>query len=182
MSKKLTQEEFIEKAKSIHGDRYDYSEVEYKNNRIPVKIKCNKCGKYFYQDLGNHISQKQGCPYCVVSKGENLIVDFLDKHHIIYEQQKKFKDCKDKACLPFDFYLPDYEMCIEYQGKQHYEEGFYFYTCLIKNKIKAQKAFEIVKYHDEIKRNYCYNHNIDLLEIRYDEDINTVLSKNLCID
>ena len=173
---------FIEKAKAIHGDRYDYSEVEYKNNRIPVKIKCNKCGKYFYQDLGNHITQKQGCPYCYASGGENIIVNFLDEHKIIYEVQKKFKDCKDKTYLRFDFYLPDYEMCIEYQGKQHYEEGFYFYTCLIKNKIKAKEAFEKVKYHDEIKREYCYNHNIYLLEIRYDEDINTILSKNLCID
>lgn len=173
---------FIEKAKAIHGDRYDYSEVEYKNNRTPVKIKCNKCGKYFYQDLGNHISQKQGCPYCYASGGENIIVNFLDKYKIIYESQKKFKDCKDKTYLRFDFYLPDYTMCIEYQGKQHYEEGFNFYMDFLKDSIKARKSFEDVKRRDQIKRDYCSSHNIDLVEIRYDEDIKQKLSEILCVE
>lgn len=173
---------FIEKAKAIHGDRYDYSEVEYKNNRTPVKIKCNKCGKYFYQDFGNHISQKQGCPYCYASGGENIIVNFLDKYKIIYEAQKKFKDCKDKTYLRFDFYLPDYTMCIEYQGKQHYEEGFNFYMDFLKDPIKARKSFEDVKRRDQIKRDYCSSHNIDLVEIRYDEDIKQKLSEILRVE
>ena len=55
--KKLTTEQFIEKAKSIHGNKYDYSSVEYKNIRTDVKIFCKKSQKYFYQLPANHLKK-----------------------------------------------------------------------------------------------------------------------------
>ena len=61
--KKLTTEQFIEKAKSIHGNKYDYSSVEYKNIRTDVKIFCKKSQKYFYQLPANHL-KKNGCKDC----------------------------------------------------------------------------------------------------------------------
>lgn len=170
---------FIEKAKKVHGDKYDYSEVEYKNNRVPVKIRCNKCGNYFYQNTGNHL-RGQGCPYCVISKGEESIANFLKFNKISYIQQRKFVGCKDKTYLPFDFYLPDYNVCIEFQGKQHYEEGFYFHLSYNKNDIeKATKQFKTITKHDQIKRDFCKRNNIALLEIRYDDNIQTKLENFL---
>lgn len=175
----LTKEKFIQLAQKVHGCKYNYSEIIYTNNRTPMKIKCNKCGKIFYQDSGNHLSG-QGCPYCVVSKGEMKIGEFLDKYNIKYEQQKVFKECKDKRALPFDFYLVDYNLCIEFNGKQHYKEGFSFYMSYNKgNHVKAQEQFNKTKLHDQIRKNYCVQNNIKLLEIRYDEDIEKVLTKVL---
>lgn len=57
----------------------------------------------------------------LISKGELEVKNWLEKHNIRYEFQKRFKNCKDKHSLPFDFYLPDYNAAIEYQGKQHFE-------------------------------------------------------------
>lgn len=63
MSKKLTQEEFIEKAKAIHGDKYDYSKVEYVNNHTKVCIICPEHGKYYVSPI-NHLYKRSKCPYC----------------------------------------------------------------------------------------------------------------------
>lgn len=71
----LTTEQFIERARSIHGDKYDYSETVYTTRDKKVNIKCRKHG-VFSQLAGNHINPKIkiGCPYCAgkkVYKGEN---------------------------------------------------------------------------------------------------------------
>ena len=174
----LNKEKFIEKAQKIHGNTYDYSEIEYINNRTPIK--CNKCGEYFYQDAGNHLSGKQGCPRCSSSKGELEIAKILKDHYINYIQQKVFKDCNDQRPLPFDFYLPDYNLCIEFQGKQHYEEGFSFYLSYNKGNVeKAQEQFEKTKLHDQIRRAFCKEKGIILLEIRFDENIYEKLDESL---
>ena len=65
--------EFIDKSKKIHGDRYDYSKVEYVNSKTHVKLKCNRCGFEFYVKPNNHISSKSGCPLCNKSMLENEI-------------------------------------------------------------------------------------------------------------
>lgn len=64
MSKKLTKEEFEEKAKKVHGDKYGYDKVVYEGNKIKVEIYCKKCKKYFWQAPSGHINLKQGCRIC----------------------------------------------------------------------------------------------------------------------
>lgn len=61
--RRLSAEEFITRAREVHGDRYDYSLVEYVNNSTPVKIICSEHG-VFEQTPGNHTSMKAGCPQC----------------------------------------------------------------------------------------------------------------------
>ena len=71
MSKKLTTEEFIQKAKQIHGNEYDYSKTQYMGGRINVCIICSKHGE-FWQRAGNHINKGYGCPKCKTEKVGNL--------------------------------------------------------------------------------------------------------------
>lgn len=102
------------------------------------------------------------CGKCCISKGEDKIKKALEDCNIKFEQQKRFKDCRDKNPLPFDFYLPDYNCCIEFDGKQHFhipnnEKS----TIFTEDKIK-----EIQK-HDKIKDLYCLNNNIKLIRISY---------------
>ena len=157
----LTTGQFIERAKRIHGNKYDYSKVNYVNNSTKVEIICPIHGS-FWQEPRNHIgSNRQGCPKCRASKGESQIRDLLDRYSIKYETEKSFPDLVDKGKLRFDFYLPDYNLCIEYQGKQHYKE-----TDLI-----SKEDFIEGQLRDKLKREYCFSHNIDLLEIRYNENI-----------
>lgn len=174
--KKLTQAEFIEKAKEIHNDIYDYSEVCYKNHRTKIKIRCKRCGILFEQKVNCHLNG-QGCPYCKQSKGELQIQAWLEKHTIIYEAQKRFKDCRDKNPLPFDFYLPCYNLCIEYQGRQHYKEGFDIFAKRYEDQEKAVQAFKKQQRRDRIKQKYCKINNILFLKIKYSQDIEKTLKQ-----
>ena len=84
-----------------------------------------------------------------------------------YEFQKRFEDCKDKKQLPFDFYLPDYNCCIEYDGRQHFQAIEYW---------GGEEVFQLTQFHDQIKNDYCKENNIRLIRIKYDEDVSEVLS------
>ena len=96
----------------------------YINNNTKIKHRCSN-GHIYLQTPSDHL-QGYGCPVCNESHGERFIRNYLDKNNIKYESQKRFKDLKDKTYLSYDFYLPNYNMLIEYQGKQHYEECNYF--------------------------------------------------------
>ena len=62
MARKTTQE-FVEQARQVHGDKFEYSEVEYINTHTPVKIKCKECGLVFPQEPSSHLAGR-GCPKC----------------------------------------------------------------------------------------------------------------------
>ena len=167
---KITTEEFIKKCIEIYGvDKYDYSLVVYINTETKVKIICKKHNTIFEQTPHNHL-RKHGCPICKESKGEKEIRKKLDLLKIKYITQKRFDGCKYKYKLPFDFYLQDYNCCIEFDGIQHFKP--------IK-KWGGTESLEITKIKDEIKTTYCFNNNIKLLRIRYDEIIEQKLNEFL---
>lgn len=163
-------EEFIEQCIKIHGNKYDYSKTKYFNSRTKVKIICKKHGG-FEQVSGGHLNGK-GCPVCKSSKGEKEIINWLMNNKFDFFKQKTFKDCYDKSKLRFDFYLPKQNVCIEYNGIQHYEtvsNNFFGGEIGLKNRKKK----------DKIKVEYCRNNNIKLLIIKYDEDVFDILNQTL---
>lgn len=152
---------FLQRCKDIHGDKYDYSLTEYKNSLTKVKVICKK-HRLFEISPDHHINRKQGCSICKESIGEKLISKYLDNNNVEYEREYIFNDCKNIKVLRYDFYIPKYNLCIEYNGIQHYQpiEHFGGVNTLINQKIK-----------DDIKVEYCKSKNIQLLIIRYDEVI-----------
>ena len=168
-----TTENFIEKANKKHGmGTYDYSKVKYINAYTKVEIICPKHGK-FSQMPSSHLNG-QGCPKCNKYKGEIVIRDFLTKYKMEFEEQKKFKGCKDKRELKFDFYLLKYNLCIEYDGIQHFEkvnwDGKY-------TDEKLEENLQSCKLRDQIKNEYCKNNKINLLRIKYNENIEEKLTE-----
>ena len=143
----------------------------YINALTPILHKCLIDGHEWYASPAN-ILYGTGCPKCNESKGEKNIGKWLNDNNIRYVSQKIFNDCKYIRPLPFDFYLPDYNICIEYNGMQHYKPINYF---------GGEINFEIQQKRDNIKRNYCKNNNIKLLEISYDKDIENELNNFLFI-
>jgi hypothetical protein len=157
----LTLERFIEQSKLVHDDRYDYSKVVYgSNNNDKVCIICKEHGE-FWQTPRGHLNEKQGCPKCKLSKGELTLERYLQKNNVMYESQKRFLDCKDKLPLPFDFYLPEVNICIEYDGQQHYR------TWNGKQTERYLLDFQKTRQHDEIKTNYCKENGIRLIRVSY---------------
>lgn len=119
------------------------------------------CGNYS-QVSSNAILQKatKSCG-CLLSSGEKKIQFILQKEQITFEVQKMFDGCvnpKTEAKLRFDFYLPDYNCCIEYDGEQHFRPVEYF---------GGQKAFEAAQYRDILKNKFCENNDIKLIRIPY---------------
>lgn len=116
------------------------------------------------------ILRGKGCPQCRESILEKKTRLWLDSHSISYERCKKFDYCIDQRQLSYDFYVPDHNLNIECQGIQHYEPVDYF---------GGEKAFEIQQRHDAIKRKYCVDNNIELLEIPYWENVENMLNNFL---
>lgn len=236
-------EEFIQKAKEVHNNKYDYSLVDYKNRQTKVKIicpthgvfeqtpashighksecpicaleerrknksinrwknikkeldfnnyeyidfdntfeptnikkkieiRCKKCGYAFSQNLYYHL-HGNGCPECgKKSYGERVINSFLEnkglKLNETFFREKKFKDLRSgkggNDYLRFDFYIPEKNTVIEYNGRQHYEEEKTFY--------KTHEEFEEAKRRDQLKKDYCKSKGIFELEIPHWESKN----------
>ena len=95
-----TTEQFIEKAIEKHGDKYDYSKVDYKGCFIKIIIICKKHGE-FLQTPDGHI-QGAGCSLCI-NKTEGKLYNEMQKYYPTIIQQFKQEWCKNKRCLPFDF-------------------------------------------------------------------------------
>lgn len=171
-STRITQEEFIERAQQINGNKFDYSNVHYINMLTPITIICNK-GHEFKQVPQMHLFSFAGCPICASeckSKGEHLIRTYLKKHNVKFDEQKTFDGCKYKSKLLFDFYIPQLNTCIEYQGQQHYEPVHHF---------GGEEDFQARIIRDNIKREYCAKNKINLLEIKYNENVIKRLDKYL---
>ena len=152
--------QFIERARSIHGNKYDYSKVKYVNNRTKVCIICPEHGE-FYQTPSMHCNDKQGCPLCgtLSSKDENEIAKILSNTYNINIQQREHSLIKP---LELDIYLPDYKIAIEYNGLRWHSDKF--------GKSK--------KYHYN-KMIRCNENGIKLMTIFSDEYIN---NKDIVID
>ena len=83
---------------------------------------------------------------------------YLKELNIEFESQKKFENCKDKRCLLFDFYIPKLNVCLEYDGIQHFIPFV---------RANSEKEFEALKKRDVIKNEFCQSNEIRLIRISY---------------
>ena len=162
-----TNEQYVKELKAFNSDIISLE--EYVNALTPIKHKCLIDG-YIWEVRPAQILSGCGCPKCKRSKGETQIEKWLISHDINYETQKHFSDCKDKKSLPFDFYLPDYNCAIEYQGEQHYKPIDFF---------GGSERFTYQQYHDELKKEYCKKVGLNLLCIPFNKNIEEILDNFL---
>lgn len=140
---------------------------DYKGAKKPVTCKCKICGHETVATADKFTTLQTGCHFCNLSIRESIIYTYLEEHGYNFTSQKKFSDCKYKSLLPFDFYLQDYNVCIEYQGEQHYKPVDFSYTPTKESKEKAKRKFEKGQKRDAIKKEYCNKNGILLFEISY---------------
>lgn len=145
---------------------------EYESwSKTNLKIICPKCGEEYISSFNNiRRNYREGiknlCSNCLkpTSLGEIKISEYLNSKGILFEKEKRFSDCKDKSTLPFDFYLPNNNLIIEFMGRQHYEPISFF---------GGEEEFKKRKLHDIYKKRYCLENNMRYLAISY-RDINKV--------
>lgn len=150
-----TTEEAVNDIESLYPNIYDLSKFEYINATTDSLVCCKKHNYWFkdnYHNLTTNTNRKCCCKEWQ-SNPNIYIKELLDIHNIKNIPEYRFNDCKNERMLPFDFYLPDYNAVIEYQGEWHYND--------FKNNLKIQKE------RDKIKREYCKNNNIKEIEIPY---------------
>lgn len=179
-SKRSNTCDFIEKAKKIHGDKYDYSNVVYKKRQALVSIICKEHG-VFQQTPNNHLNGA-ACPKCKISKLQKRVEDFLKKNNIKYITEKTFDWLKNKKKLRLDFYLPDFNSTIECQGEQHYRPVSFNSLGIETAKINFLANVE----RDKIKRDLCNKHGIFLCyyyECQYgNKEENSINDLNLLLE
>jgi len=163
-------EEFVRHSNIIHNNKYDYSKSIMLGKTFKIDIICKTHG-LFKQLVRKHLNG-QGCPKCLVSKGEDRILRILNEFDIKCKTQFGFQGCRRVHKLLFDFYLPDYNICIEYDGIQHYQAI---------EKFGGQVEFDKIKESDNIKNTYCIDNGIRLIRIPYwdFDNIYTILDNNL---
>lgn len=178
LSKKEVCERIFSKNKNILLNPEDYTGYFDEN----LKIKCGSCGNVFITSLAILDRKTFGkCPNCSspISWYEEYIAEFLSEHNVEFTRQEIFNgDCVDLKPLPFDFYLPSYNLCIEFDGMHHFKAVKWDKSWTDEY---AEEKLKIVQYHDHIKNEYCKNNNINLLRIPYWEgkNIDTILINNL---
>jgi very-short-patch-repair endonuclease len=161
----------VSEFKNIHKDLYDYSKVEFNGINKKVDIICNIHG-IFKQNIHKHLNN-QGCPKCSnKSKGEEIIKEYLDKNKIKYIRQHGFETCKYINKLSFDFYLPELNTCIEFDGIQHFKPISQF---------GGEKEFESIQKRDKCKDDWCIINKVNLIRIRYDQIVKDILESKLKI-
>ncbi len=151
-----TTDKFIKKAREVHGDKYNYSKVVYINRTTKVVIICPIHGE-FKQSPRDHI-QGTGCPICSSSKGELAIKAILDKRSIKYIQQYKIPEVANR--FSYDFYLPEYNLLIEFHGGQHYKYIPFFHR-------NGEDDFLKQKNRDDMVRSNARQFKYRYLEFNY---------------
>lgn len=165
-SKKYTVDEYVQKCNEQHRE-IDHTLTVYNGVENKIIATCKTHGN-FEQKAGSYLIGK-GCPYCYVSnsesRGEKTIRYFLMDNNILFKQEYRYMKFR------FDFYLPKYNIFIEFNGKQHYEPIDFFggiktFDRQVARDIEKDKIFEINKHMHLLKISY----------LEYD-DINKIIKK-----
>lgn len=163
-ARRLSRDEIKDRLDNLFPDiTFTYYPSSSKEDTI---IKCDDCGYEWGVNTKNLLYGGCSCvcPKCNISSGEKSVMNYLDNKEINYISQYRTDECKDKNVLPFDFYLPGYNMMIEFDGEHHY------YPLLRSRKEFIGDTYDNyirTIYHDELKNQYCKNKGILLIRIPY---------------
>lgn len=169
-----TKESFINKINEVYNNEYKLI-GEFINMGNPTYVLHKKCGSIIQINPTKFITMgENSCKICnnTKSNGEIEIENILNKSNIKYEKQKKFEDLILYRQLSYDFYLNDYNLCVEFNGSQHYKPIETF---------GGENSFGKQVMRDAIKQAYCEDNKIDLLIIPFWEyrNIEKILESKL---
>ncbi len=151
---------------------------EYINNSTNIELYCKEHDCYYSTTPSSSLKRYTCCPKSNQTYKEEKVCTLLESWGYKITRGKTFNECRDINPLPFDCYLDDYNVCIEYDGEQHFMP-VRFGTQSFES---AKEKFEYTKRHDELKNLFCSSKNIPLIRIPYYEfdDLEFYLFDSLC--
>lgn len=174
MSKKKTTEEFIKEAIQKYSDNFDYSDTEYKGNKVNVTIKCNTCKHVFEQRPNNHL-RRPDCTNCKKLKKEQEKIE-NKKVKIVEDPTESFiRKAKEKRGDEFDYSEAIYVnaktkvklKCKEghsfYQSPSNHLHGFGCITCarVVQGDSKRKNLDHFLKkFKEKHGDTYCYKDTV----------------------
>lgn len=170
---RMPTEQFLARARTTHGDRYDYPGVTFANLREHIDIICRRHGA-FRQTAWAHIAGA-GCPQCVSSRGERAVAAWLEQRGIAFIHQWMDHDCVvNTGRARFDFYLPDRRAIIEYDGEQHFAPVTFGADM---SEADALEQLELRQIVDFLKDDWAAGQGLRMIRVRYDEEVADVLGR-----
>ena len=163
-AQRKSREQFIKDLEAVNNNWV--VEGEYINTHTPISVRCKIHNTVFSHRPCNLLNQSASCPMCSDGnwKTEKLVGDILQELGVKVHSQYTFPNCRGRRkALPFDYYLPEFNTAIEYDGEQHYYPVDFF---------GGKEGFARRKINDKIKDKYCLNNNIRLIRIPYYEKDN----------
>lgn len=159
-NKYKTTESFKQEVEKKYPDTFEIL-GEYQSARTPLLVRRKKCG-HEHMISPDNILRGKGCPKCTIRQSSYMDKTelYLKEHNISFEKEKRFADCKNQRPLPFDYYLSDYNCCIEVDGEFHYDE-------FRNTKSKWTLNDRGIHLRDNIKSEYCNDNNIMLIRVPY---------------
>lgn len=160
ISQSKGKENFIKDSIRVHGDLYTYDKVIYVSNKVPLIVTCKLHGDFPVRPDNHTKENGTGCPMCKQSKGEKKIYDLLVKLGINFIQEYKIPNFNFR----YDFYLPDYNILIEYDGALHFKAVEHF---------GGEAHLNLTKYRDLMKNRLAKKYGYRLIRLKY-LDINNL--------
>lgn len=150
---------FLQELKEKSGDKFILL-TEYINAKTDITIKCNKCG-FIRKVKPNVLLNSCFCPKCdkKESRGEKFIWRFLENHNIYFIPQMYFSNW-NIGIHYFDFYIPSYNLVLEYNGIQHYYFTPFFH--------QTEENFQYNQEKDRIKKDTALQQGLNYISIKYD--------------
>lgn len=152
---KINENEFFEKVKKIHGNRYDYSQTVLLNQVNEITVICPEHGEFKIRPM--HHLKGSGCPKCKGSSGEKILLTFFENKNLYPHFNKLYKWLD---YMQLDFYFPEHKLAIEVQGEQHFIETNFFQSNLDENIRRDNKKRQLCE-QNGVKLLYYAPYNMD---------------------
>lgn len=168
-----SEKDFFDDCNYIHNKKYNYSKTTYQGMNSIIEPICPVHGSFKVLAI-KHYHRNQGCPHCsdeqLKSRPIIEMEQYLNDNNIIFISEYRIKECRNVLELPFDIYIPSLNLCVEYDGIQHYKPIEFF---------GGEEGYQKQVQNDKIKNEYCDNNNINLLRINYKQEHLKVLKEYL---
>jgi|GEM_PF-1105460 len=166
-------ESWIAKARELHGDRYDYSQSEYTGYDCAITIECHEHGLFVLEPAHQHIEteRRRGCGECASRESTHSIAigKWLTEKEYDFIKEWSHPECRDVKVLRFDYFLPDFNTCIEYDGDQHFKLGPWG-----RDDEDIQYRFIMGRRRDAIKSLWCIDNSVRLIRVTSKTKLNKI--------